>query len=212
MKFNLNTENINYVKITYKDNNDFAHCIKAAVRLMGEYELLACAKIEEDLDIKTPQEIRLGIACDNGLYKASTILKKTEKEDESYILFSMKKPEDVEYQQKREYFRVKIHESITVIYEQNEELIKYPAITYDISANGVRVELEKNMVFPEDVRLLLFLPEKTIDVKAEYIRSDDEDQIIKAAFRFKNISQQDLDYISQVCFRKQLEERRKNLM
>ena len=211
MKFNLNTENINYVKITYRDSNNFAHCIKAAVRLITEREFLVCTKTEEIPDIKTPQEVSLGIACDNGLYNTKTILKKTEK-DSSYLLFSMEKPDDMEYQQKREYFRVKVSENITVMYEQEEKLVKYPAITYDISANGVRVELEKNMVFPENVRLLLFLPEKTIDVKAEYIRSDDEDQIKKAAFRFRNISQQDLDYISQVCFRKQLEERRKNLM
>lgn len=212
MKFNLNAENINYVKITYKDSKAFTHCIKAAVRFIGEYELLACVKTEEDLNIVTPQEVSIGIACDNGLYKADTTLKKVEKEDESYILFSLRKPEDTEYQQKREYFRVKIHESITVIFEQNEEVIKYPAITYDISANGVRIELDKNMTFPKDVRLLLFLPDKTVDVKAQYIRSDDEDQITKAAFRFKDIPQADLDYISQVCFRKQLEERRKNLL
>ncbi len=211
MKFNLNTENINYVKITYKDNSDFAHCIKAAVRLISEHELLACTKIEEKLDVKIPQEVSLGIACENGLYKTSTTLKKLE-EEPPYLLFSMNKPSEMEYQQKREYFRVKLRENISIIYQSEEQEKKYSAVTYDISANGVRVELDKNMSFPSDVKLLLFLPQKTIEVSAHYIRSDEEDQIIKASFRFDDIPQSDLDYISQICFRKQLEERRKNLM
>ena len=211
MKFNLNTENINYVKITYKDKNDFAHCIKAAVRLITEHELLACIKIEEMPDVSTPQEVYIGIACENGLYKAKTILNKIE-EEPPYLLFSMKKPEETEYQQKREYFRVKLQEDVSIVYTTNEQETTYSAVTYDISANGVRVELDKQMDFPEEVRLMLFLPQKTIDVQAKYIRSDDEDQILKASFRFVNIPQSDLDYISQVCLRRQLEERRKNLM
>ena len=211
MKFNLNTENINYVKINYKDRNDFAHCIKAAVRFINEIELLVCAKVEEDLNISTPQEVSLGIACENGLYKAKTTLKRIEKEP-PYLLFSMQKPEDMEYQQKREYFRVKVQENANIIYDENAQKIKISALTYDISANGVRIELEKDVSFPEQVRLILSLPQKTIDVKALYIRSDKEDQIIKASFQFLDISQTDLDYISQMCLRKQLEDRRKNLM
>ena len=211
MKFNLNTENINYVKITYKDKNDFAHCIKAAIRLMNRYELLVCAKFEEKPDIQLPQEVDLGIACDNGLYKTKTLLKKIEEEKE-YLIFSMKIPEEMEYQQKREYFRVKLHEDANIIYQSDEQDIKLSSITYDISANGVRIELDEIIDFPENVRLWLFLPQKTIDVEAQYIRSDEEDQIIKASFRFLNISPSDLDYISQLCLQKQLEERRKNLM
>ena len=212
MKFILNTENINYVKITYKDNNDFAHCVKAAVRLITDHELLACVKFEEYPDVKTPQEVYLGIACENGLYKTKTILKKIEEEDSLYLLFSMQKPEEMEYQQKREYFRVKLQENISVIYSSNEREITYSAITYDISANGVRVELDKMIEFPKEVKLLLYLPQKNINVKAIYVRSDEDDQIKKASFRFIDIAQSDLDYISQVCFRRQLEEKRKSIM
>jgi hypothetical protein len=211
MKFNLNTENINYVKITYKDNNDFAHCIKAAIRLITEHELLACIKVDELPDIKVPQEVSLGIACENGLYKTKTILKKIE-EDDAYMLLSMQRPDEVEYQQKREYFRVKIKENVSILYTLNEQNITYSGITYDISAKGVRIELDKVTDFPEEVKLVLYLPQKTINVQAKYIRSDEDDKILKASFQFVNIAQSDLDYVSQVCFRKQLEERRKNFM
>ena len=211
MKFNLNSENINYVKITYKDRDDFAHCVKAAVRFIGEHEILACVKMDENLNIAVPQEVDLGIACDNGLYRTKTILKKTEKEP-PLLLFSMQKPEDVEYQQKREYFRVKLNENANIIFNEGEREITIPAITYDISANGVRIELDKEISFPPQVRLMLFLPQRNIDVSAQYIRNDVEDQIIKASFQFVVISQSDSDYISQLCLQKQLEERRKNLM
>ena len=211
MKFDLNIKNINYVKITYKDKSNFSHCIKAAVRLLTESEFLACIRIQEDFDIKVPQEVELRIACENGLYKSKALLKKIDK-DVPYLLFVMKKPEEMEYQQKREYFRVKLQENVTVIYDVDEQLFQISALTYDISANGVRIELEKKINFPQYVKLILHLPDNRIEVGAKYIRTDDEDKQLKASFHFVDISQADTDYISQICFAKQLEERRKNLM
>lgn len=212
MKFNLDSEAINYIKITYKDKQGFAHCIKTAVRFMNTFEILTSAKIESDLSIDTPQDIDIAIACNNGLYKAKSNLIKTEREN-PYILFSIKKPEEISYQQNREFFRVKLQESANIIFENdNNQITKISALTYDISANGVRIELENNFSFPERVRILLLLPKKTIDVKAKYIRTDNDDGIIKVSFQFENIAENDLNYISQVCFKKQLEERRKNLL
>ncbi len=211
MNFNLNTENINYVKITYKDRDGFAHCIKAAVRLISDYEFLASAKIEENLNIETPQEVTLGIASPNGLYTAKTVLKNVG-EEPPFLLFSMKKPENLEYRQNREYFRVKINENASVIYNVGEKEEKISAITYDLSANGVRIELDEEIAFPETVRLVLYLRKREIDVQAQYVRNDKEDKIIKSSFKFIDISDQDLDYISRICLAKQLEDRRKNLM
>lgn len=211
MRFDINKENINYIKINYLDSDNFSHCIKAAVRLIGEFELLVSIKSEEKIFIPTPQSVELGIACDNGLYKAKTILKKVEY-DAPYILFSLKKPEEMELQQNREYFRVKLQENANVIYEKDEQPVQFSAITYDISAKGVRIELEEEIEFPEKVVLLLFFENKTIEVNAKYIRTDIDDNIIKASFQFTDISEIDLDFISQVCFKKQLEERRKSLL
>jgi len=211
MKFDLSKENINYLKITYNDKDGFAHCVKSAIRLIGEYELLASAKFDEELSIETPQEVELGIACDNGLYKSKAVLQKVEK-NSPYIMFTMLKPEEMEYQQKREYFRVKLQEDATVYYAENEQKKKLSAVTYDISANGVRIELDEKIDFPEEVKIVLYLPQKTVEALAKYVRIDDEDKKLKASFHFIDIAQSDLDYISQICFAKQLEERRKNLL
>ena len=211
MKFDLSKESINYVKINYLDNDNFAHYTKAAVRFIGELEFLASTKSEEALNIPAPQEVELGIACDNGLYKAKTVLKKVEFED-PYILFTMRKPEEMEYQQNREYFRVKLQENINITYVKEEQEHSLSALTYDLSAKGVRIELDNEIDFPEEVILSLFLQNKIIEVKAKYVRTDNDDNIKKASFQFVDLKEPDLDYISQICFKIQLEERRKNLL
>ena len=73
-------------------------------------------------------------------------------------------------------------------------------------------ELGQTALAVTDHGVMLFLPQRNIDVQAQYIRNDNEDHIIKASFQFVEMSQSDLDYISQLCLQKQLEERRKNLM
>lgn len=211
MNFDINIENVNYLKINYKDKNNFTHCIKSAVRFIGETEILASIKYEENFNIAVPQEIELSIACDNGLYKTIATLKRIEFEG-SYILFSIKKPSEMDFVQNREYFRVKVQENANISFTKNEQKINISALTYDLSAKGVRIELDENIKFPEKVTISLCFQTKIINVNAHYIRTDMEDDIIKASFQFIDIAETDLDYISQICFKKQLEERRKNLM
>ena len=212
MEFNLISDNINYLKINYKDKNNFAHYIKAAIRLINDFEIVASAKLEGEINIETPQIAEISFVCENGLYRAQTELKRIEKE-EPYTLFLFKKPQELSYHQKREFFRVKIKESASVIFEnESEEIINLPVLTYDISASGVRVELDSNVKFSENVKIVLFLPKKNVEIKAKYIRTDNDDGVIKASFKFEHIADADLDYISQICIQKQLEERRKNLL
>ncbi len=211
MKFNLSKENVNYIKINYQDSSNFSHCIKTAIRLINDFEILSSAKSEEYSFVATPQTVELGIACDNGLYKAKTTLQKVEY-DAPYILFSMKRPENMEFQQNREYFRVKLQENANITYMEGEQPVIISAVTYDISAKGVRIELEEDVDLPEEVTLTLCLQGKIIELGAKYIRTDTDDNIKKASFQFIDISDADLDFISQLCFKTQLAERRKNLM
>lgn len=212
MKLNLNIDNVNYIKITYKDKNEFTHCIKAYLKRLDEREILASAKFDDDLFIPTPQEVMLSIACDNGLYKSSTTLKYITKE-EPYIFFALKSPEDIDYQQKREFFRVKINESALISYNTESDKTKnIPCETFDLSGNGVRLTIDEKYNLPETVHLTLYLPKKIIETDAKYIRTDEEDKILKASFSFMNLQESDLDCISQICFQKQLEARRKALM
>ena len=105
MAFNLN--NIKYIKIIYRDNCDISHYAKAAIKNINGREIYASAKVEMPLYIKTPQEISLSIVCEEGLYKTNTTLKFVENKD-SYVYFTIDLPDGMEYQQNREYFRVRM--------------------------------------------------------------------------------------------------------
>lgn len=203
MKFNLNLNNINYIKIVYKDNSDKTCCTKAAIKRIGERDIFACAKFEDGLYIKTPQEVLLSFICDNGLYRTTTTLKFLESEP-PYIFFTMKTPDGLEYQQNREYFRVRMEEDVILGFEGKV----IPAKVYDISANGVSLILPEKMEIPDEVYLDLLFKPKNIKTRAKFIRFDNENDKYKASFKFIDIKNADIDLISQKCIQKQLEYKR----
>lgn len=210
MKFNLNLDNINYIKLVYKDKDNNPRCTKAAIKSLGEHEIYACAKFDNDFSIKTPQNISLSFICDNGLYRTTTTLKYIQKE-EPYIFFTLETPESLDYQQNREYFRVRLYEDVIIAYTYNEQAKKVITKTYDISANGIRIELTEPVTFPEEVVVNILFPKRNITTKARFIRTDDEDDILKASFNFIDLSEKDIDMISQICIQKQLEYKRSKM-
>ena len=207
MKFNLNLDNINYIKIVYRDAQDTTCCSKAAIKHMGEREILACAKFEDMPVIKTPQEVTLSFVCDNGLYRTNTTLKYVNNND-PYTYFALQTPEGLEYQQNREYFRVHMEEDALLSFEGKV----IPAKTHDISPNGVRLILPEKMKIPEDVIIDLLFQPKSIKAKAKFVRYDNEDEILKASFYFVGLPESEVDAISQICIKKQLEYKRSSLM
>lgn len=212
MKFNLDLEHINYIKILFKDRQGGVHCIKSAIKIMGEQEIYACTKYEEGFIIPAPQDVTLSFVCDNGLYRTKTRLLVVNKED-PYIYFSLKNPDGLEYQQNREYFRVKLQEPASISFlAENEQKISISGTTHDISANGVRIVPTKRTAVPEKVNLEIQFPSKTIKAEAKYIRDDQDDNVYKMSFSFTEISTKDVDFISQICIQKQLEYKRKTAL
>ena len=65
---------------------------------MGEREIIACAKFEEELKVNAPQEVTLSFVCENGLYRTNTELKYVNYE-EPYILFVLKTPQGLVFLQ-----------------------------------------------------------------------------------------------------------------
>lgn len=203
MKFNLNLDNINYIKIVYKDKSGTVCCTKAAIKNMNEREIFACAKFEDNLFLDTPQEVSLSFVCENGLYRTSTTLKSIEN-DAPYIFFVMKTPVGIEYQQNREYFRVKMDEDAIISFDKET----IPCKIHDISANGVRLILLRKVEIPEEADLDLLFAPKGIKTKAKFIRFDNEDNVPKVSFEFLGMTDSDRDFISQKCIQKQLEYKR----
>ncbi len=207
MKFNLNLDSINYIKIVYKDSSGNPCYTKAAIKHMGEREIFACAKFENGLQIQTPQEVVISFICDNGLYRTNTTLKFIENE-EPYTFFTLKTPLGLEYQQNREYFRVKMNEDAILNIQNNIIACK----VHDISANGVRLILPEKITIPDEVFIDILFKPKNIKTKAKFIRLDEEDGILKASFQFINLPENEMDIISQKCIQKQLEYKRSSLM
>lgn len=203
MKFNLNLDSINYIKMVYKDGSDNTCCTKAAIKSMSEREIFACAKFEDGLSIQTPQEVSLSFVCENGLYRTMTTLKYVEK-DEPYVFFGIKTPLGLEYQQNREYFRVRMEEDVILTFNKTS----IPCKVHDISASGVRVILPEKIEIPNEVILDILFSPKNVKTKARFIRMDNEDNVLKAAFEYVGISEADMDLISQKCIKKQLEYKR----
>ena len=206
MKFNLNLDDINYIKLLYKNSSGSACCTKCAIRHMGEREIIACAKFEEGLKVNAPQEVTLSFVCENGLYRTNTELKYVNYE-EPYILFVLKTPQGLEYQQNREYFRVKINEDALLSFEGKV----IPCKTHDISASGVRLILNDKINIPENVVIDMLFRPKGVKVKARFVRYDEEDEVLKASFNFVGLPESVVDTISQLCIQKQLEYKRNSL-
>ena len=210
MKFNLNLENIKYVKILYQDSAGKPCSVKAAIKTFTATEILCCSKFEDGLYIKTPQEITLSIVCPDGLYRTKTNLKYVSN-DEPYTFFSVVPPQNLEYQQNREFFRVEIALDCIYSYETNGEFINLNTQTSDISANGVSIIVPSLEVYSGDAYLNITIPEKKIKTKVKFIRSEKIDEGYKISFTFIDIPNHDRDLISQICIKKQLEEKRKLL-
>lgn len=210
MILNLNPEDIKYVKILYQDSGEKACSVRAAIRSITKTEIMCCAKFEDGLYIKTPQDITLSIVCTEGLYRTKTILRKVEN-DEPYTFFFVIPPASLEYQQNREYFRVELALKCVFSYRLNDEIINTQTQTTDISASGVSITLPYHEIGDEDAWLSISINNRQVKTKVKYIRDEKTEAGYKISFRFTEISESDRDLISQICIKKQLEDRRKNL-
>lgn len=211
MSFNLNLENILYMKIMYKDiYGDFCP-VKSAIKSINEKEMLICSKYIENLQIEFPQEIMLSIICNDGLYKTKATVRRMEKE-EPYIFWFVETPQGLEYQQNREYFRIVAEYDCIYSLKTGENVEEIFSKTVNISANGVSITAEEYAVSNQDAALLININGRKIQTKIKFIRSDKIDDGYKLSFKFTDISEGDRDFISQTCIKKQLEDRRNALM
>lgn len=203
MNFNLNIEDIKYLKILYKDSSEKGCTIKAAIKSINNREFLACAKYEDNIDIPAPQEIILSIVCSDGLYRTKTRMKSVELE-EPYVFIALDSPVGLEYQQNREYFRINAEYNCTYSIDGRD----FASKTFDISANGISILLPMHITSDNESEISINLEGRIIEAKIKYIRSEKVNTNHKLSFTFTEISDSDRDYISQVCIKKQLEAKR----
>lgn len=210
MKFNLNLEDIKYIKILYRDRNDSPCTSKGAIKSVNEREIIACAKFEDGLSIVTPQEVTLSVICNDGLYRTKTKLKSIDNAD-PYIFFVLETPHGLEYQQNREYFRVPLKCECKYTVTTEDKIKEYTTHTIDISANGVSIFLPVHEVTENESNIELSINNIKIESKIKYVRSEKVENGYRLSFTFTRISNLDRDFISQVCIKKQLEQKRNSV-
>lgn len=207
MKFNLNLEDIKYIKILYKDLAGNPCTARAAMKSVNEREIIACAKFEDGLRIETPQEVTLSIVCNDGLYRTKTKLKSIDNA-EPYIFFALETPQGLEYQQNREYFRVPAKYSCIYTITTEDKIKEFTTHTLDISANGVSIFMPVHEISNEEAEIEIAFGDIKISARIKYIRSEKFEEGYKLSFTYSAISNLDRDFISQICIKKQLEQRR----
>lgn len=210
MKFNFRLEDIKYSKIHYQNKLGNYLVTRAAIKRIDAREILACARFHDEPDIQVPQTILLSIVCNDGIYKTKTTLKSCDNE-EPYILFVLETPKEVEHEQNREYFRVATNYDCVYTIEQDGEQKEFSSKTVDISANGVSIILPTPLVSNNITNLTINIENKHIPLKVRFVRSEKLTEGYKGSFSFIGISDSDRDYISQVCLKKQLQERRNSI-
>lgn len=207
MKKNLKLNDVQYVKMTYDDRWGNSHCSKAVIKAATSRELTLSIKYEEYIFIKSPQKVELGFVCQDGLYKTSTTLKSVMNAD-PYIIVYLEMPENISYQQNREYFRVNILEGAIISYAVQDGIARVTCKTHDISANGVCLELPSKFDLPDDVNINILFRTQELKLTAKTKRITTQNNTVLASFEFVDIKEQDRDYISKLCIQKQLEQKR----
>ena len=210
MKFSFKLEEIKYVKLGYKDSEGYIENSKAAIKEINEKKILACARFNDGIELDLPQEIDFSVICNDGIYKTKTILKSVEK-DEPYVFFILETPVGIEYQQIREYFRVPVKYDCIYKIREDGSIKEFSAQTADISANGVSIILPTHTISEEISELVININDIKIVTKVHYVRSEKVDNGYRLSFSFASISELDRDFISQVCIKKQLEQRRNSI-
>lgn len=211
MEFNLNLENINYIKISCKDKNEKPWVIKAAIKRLDTREIYTCVKFEDSIHLKTPQDVNISLACNDGLYVAKTVLKYIQIES-PYMYMALVVPAKIEHRQMREYFRVKLSKKASISYNLNNRIMQQTCDIYDISANGISLISTNDLSNVGNIIVNLSTGEKSVSVEAKYKRFDTEDELLKTSFQFVNISENDRDFISQICIKQQLENKRNSVL
>ena len=211
MKFNLNIDDVKYLKILYAGIDGNPVSAKAGLKKISEREITACLKFDDYFHINTPQEITLSFICPDGLYRTKTKLKSYFAEA-PYIFLYMEKPENLEYRQSREYFRVPVSYNCQYIVNNNGQPAIFDAKVADISANGISIIMPVHIFSEEDAEIKIMTEAKTLSAKIRYVRSERFDEGYKLSFTYTKITDKDRDCIAQLCIQKQLESKRNNII
>lgn len=203
MEINFNLETIEFIQIEYKDNNENDVKIRLALKEKRENDFIAIAETEDNFYISTPCEITLSLVSNNNLYKTTTILNEVFRSNE-YLNFVIQNPETLDFQHNREYYRVPANFDCIYTIDTEDGIESFNAETYDISAGGVSIITEVNVIPTRETSIVIFMPERELKAYLKFVRCDIFEDKYKLSFTFLEIKPNDYEMLEQYCIDKQL--------
>ena len=202
MRLSFNLENINYLEITCVVGGK-VQLLKLAVREKREFDFHAIVPSLGNVRIETPQEVLLKFVCKDGVYKTNTKLKEVIEEGGN-TCFVIENPKTLDYQQNREYFRILAEYECVYTVDTEDGIESLEAVTYDISAGGVSIIVDRSLFSTDESSILIMIPERHIRSHLKFVRCEAYENSYKISFEFTDLSKTDFDFLSEMCVDAQL--------
>ncbi len=203
MKLNFNLDDIKYLKLEYSQDETNLSA-KLALKEKRENDFIAILPITTPFVLHTPQKISLTFVCNDGLYKTLATISEIYRDDEYYNVV-IENPETLDYQQNREFYRILAEYDCIYTVETNDGIESFNAVTYDISAGGVSIITEENIVPTRETSIVIFMPERDLKTHLRFVRCEArEDGDYKLSFIFTDLAERDFQMLSELCVNKQI--------
>ena len=202
MKLSFNIDDIKYLELTYTIEGKEVTS-RLALKEKRENDFIAIINESDEKLISTPQKAYLNFVTNDGLYKTNATLKEVIF-DNNETTFIIENPLTLDYQQNREYFRILAEYDCIYTIETNDGIESFNATTYDISAGGVSILMNQNLLSIDDASILIFLKDGDLKSHLKFVRSEAFEGAFKLVFEYTDLSEQDFERLTNLCVKKQL--------
>jgi len=203
MQLSFNLEDISYLKMEYFEG-EIERTLKLAIKEKKENEFIAVCETNGLSYIETPQKVAIDFIAHDGLYKTHTMLKEIRNEGE-YTYFVIDNPASLDYQQNREYYRVIVEYDCIYSVDTENGTESFNAVTYDLSAGGVSIIMDENIISQEEMSIVICMTERNIKSHLKFIRCERfEESQYKLSFEFTDLAEKDYEILQNLCVTKQL--------
>ena len=198
MQLNFNIDNIRYVELEYiKGGLEVKQ--QLTFKEENDTNLIIVGSEIDTTNIITPQVVKVSFICNNGLFKTTTTLKNIETIGNNSI-FVLDNPKTIDYHQNRENTRVFVAFDCIYTVDTPNGSEAYNATTYDLSASGVSIILQENLITLNEASIVIFMPGGEVKSHIDFTRCERyEEDSFKISFKFNDIAEKDYERIKEFC-------------